>query len=104
MNLQLLYCFLFFLCFIFILVLCECLYKKGVQVEYTRKLAHTFSTLLCLSVPFYFSSNWYALLFVIGAFSILYMGNKKQRLNSIHAVDRKTYGAFLLPLSIGITY
>ena len=104
MNIQLLYCFLFFLCFVLILVLCEFLYRKGVQVEYTRKIAHSFSTLLCLSVPICFSSNWYALLFVIGSFSILYIGHKKQLLNSIHAVGRKTYGAFLLPLSIGIAY
>jgi len=104
MNLQLLYCFLFFLCFAFILLLCEILYKKGVQVEYTRKIAHSMSTLLCLSVPVFFLSHWYALLFVIGSFFILYIGKRKHLLNSIHSVERKTYGAFLLPVSIGIAY
>ena len=104
MNLQLLYSFLFFLCFILILVFCEFLYKKGFQVEYTRKVAHSLSTLFCLSVPFCFSSYWYVLLLVIGSFSMLYIGRKKQLLNSIYAVDRKTYGAYLLPVSIGITY
>jgi len=104
MNPQLVYCFLFFLCFVLILVFCEFLYKKGIHAEYTRKIAHSLSTLLCLSVPFCFSSHWYALLFVIGAFSMLYIGHKKQLLNSIHSVDRKTYGAYLLPVSIGITY
>jgi len=104
MNLQLLYCFLFFLCFILILVSCEFLHKRGLQVEYTRKLAHSLSTLLCLSVPVFFSSHCYALLFVIGSFFILYIGNKKQLLNSIYFVNRKTYGAYLLPVSIGITF
>ena len=104
MNLKLLYCFLFFLCFIFILVICEFLHKKGLQAEHTRKLAHSLSTLLCLSVPVFFSSKWYALFFVIGSFFILYIGHKKQLLNSIYFVNRKTYGAYLLPVSIGITY
>ena len=104
MNLQLLYCFLFFLCFALILMFCEFLRRKGLQVEYTRKIAHSLSTLLCLSVPFCFTSGWYALLFVIGSFSILYIGKRKCFLNSIHDVDRKTYGAYLLPVSIGIAY
>lgn len=104
MNLQLLYCFLFFLCFVLILSFCEFLRRKGVQAEYTRKIAHSLSTLLCLSVPVYFSSHWYALLFVIVSFFILYIGKRKQFLNSIHSVKRKTYGAFLLPVSIGIAY
>ena len=104
MNIQLLYCFLFFLCFVFILLFCEFLYKKRVQAEYTRKIAHSMSTLLCLSVPVFFSSRWYALLFVIGSFSILYIGKWKQFLPSIHSVERKTYGAFLLPVAIGISY
>lgn len=103
-NIQLLYCFLFLLCFLLILVFCEFLHKKGIQSEYTRKLAHSLSTLLCLSVPFFFSSHWYALLFVISSFTMLYIGKRKHLLNSIHAVGRKTYGAFLLPVSIGIAY
>jgi dolichol kinase len=52
----------------------------------------------------YFSSHWYALLFVVGAFFILYIGKRKQFLCSIHSVERKTYGAFLLPVAIGIAY
>jgi dolichol kinase len=104
MNLQLLYCFLFFLCFALILVLCEFLHKKGLPVEHTRKIAHTLSTLLCLSVPVLFSSYWYAILIVTGSLSTLYIGNRKQLLNSIHSVNRRTYGAYLLPVSIGITY
>ena len=104
MNLQLLYCFLFFLSFAFILVFCEFLHKKGVQVEHTRKIAHSLSTLLCLSVPLLFSSHLYAFIFVIGSFLILYIGKRKHLLNSIHSVERKTYGAFLLPVSIGIAY
>jgi len=104
MSIQLLFGFLFFLSFAFILVLCEFLYKKGVQVEHTRKIAHSLSTLLCLSVPVCFSSNWYALLFVIGSFLILYIGKRNYFLKSIHSVKRKTYGAFLLPISIGIAY
>ena len=104
MNTQLLYGFLFFLCFTLILVFCEFLYKKGLQAEYSRKFAHSLSTLLCLSIPVFFSSPWYALWFVIGSYFMLYIGNKKLLLNSIFFVNRKTYGAYLLPVSIGITY
>ena len=104
MNLQLLYCILFLLCFALILILCEFLHKKGIQAEYTRKIAHSLSALLSLTIPVYFSSKWYALLFVIAAFLIVYIGKRKHFLKSIHSVKRKTYGAFLLPVAIGIVY
>jgi len=104
MNIQLIYCILFFLCIALILVFCEFLYKKGLNVEYTRKLAHTLSTLLCLVVPVLFSSHWYVLLITIISFSILYIGQRKQLLNSVHSVKRKTFGAYFLPVSFGATY
>jgi dolichol kinase len=44
------------------------------------------------------------LILVISSFLILYIGNKKSLLNSICSVDRKTCGAYLLPVSIGVTY
>ena len=104
MDFQLLYWFLYLSCFFLIIIFCEFLHKKGFSVEYTRKLAHSLSSLSCLFLPFFFSSHWYVLLLVISSFAILYIGNSKHLLNSICSVSRKTYGAYILPVSIGITY
>jgi phytol kinase len=104
MNFQLLYCFLFLLGYTLIVILCEFLHKKGIPVEYTRKLAHCFSCLLSLLIPVFFCSHWYISGLVIIAFSMLYTGYRKQLFASINSVSRKTCGAYLLPVSIGITY
>ena len=104
MNFQLLYCFLFLSLFFFIIVFCKFLHKKGLHVEYTRKLGHILSTLSCLFMPICFSSHWYILTLSIFSFAILYIGNRNHLLNPICSIDRKTYGAYLLPISICITY
>ena len=104
MDIQAIYCFLFFLCIGLILTFCEFLYKKGLHVEYTRKLAHSLSTLSCLIVPIIFTTPWYALLITIVSFTVLYYGQRKQLINSVHSVKRKTLGAYFLPISFGATY
>jgi len=101
---QLFFCFLFLLFYVIIIVSCEFLNKKGLQVEYTRKLAHSFSALSSLLLPIAFSSHWYVLVLVVSSFILLYVGNRRQLFRSINSVSRKTYGAYLLPISIGIAY
>ena len=104
MDFQLLYCFLYLSCFFLVILFCEFLHKKGLSAEYTRKLGHSLPSLSCLFLPFFFSTHWYVLLLVILSFATLYIGNSKHLINSICSVERKTFGAYLLPFSIGITY
>lgn len=104
MNSQFLYCFLFLLCLFFIIFFCEFLHKKGLEIEYTRKLGHSLSVLLCLLIPVCFLSHWYILVLTICSFAILYVGERKHLLYFICSVNRKTIGTDLLPVSIGVTY
>lgn len=104
MDSQLFYCFLYLSCFFLVIIFCEFLHKKGLPVEYTRKLGHSLPCLSCLFLPFFFSTHWYVLLLVILSFAILYIGNSRHLISSIYSVDRKTYGTYLLPVSIGLTY
>jgi dolichol kinase len=60
--------------------------------------------LSCLFVTSCFSSPWYVLGITIITFSILYIGYRKHLFVSINAVNRKTCGAYLLPVSIGLVY
>ncbi|MCL2327285.1 MAG: phosphatidate cytidylyltransferase [Bacteroidetes bacterium] len=103
-DFQLLYWFLYLSCFFLVIIFCEFLHKKGFSIEYTRKLGHSLSSLSCLFLPFFFTSHWYVLLLTISSFAILYIGNRKQLIHSICSVGRKTFGAYVLPISIGITY
>lgn len=98
------YCFLFLLCLALIVVFCEWLYRKGLDAEYTRKTAHSLSTLQCLLFPVFFTSHWYALILVIITSSILYIGRRKHFFKSIDSIKRKTCGSYLLPVSIGTVY
>ena len=101
---QWLYCFFFLSYYVFIIVFCEWLYKKGLHPEYTRKVAHTASTLSCLLIPVCFTSHRYVLVLGILSFLILYIGYRKQLFSSIDSVNRKTYGSYLLPISFGFVY
>jgi phosphatidate cytidylyltransferase len=104
MDWQFLYCCLFCAGYLLLLAFCELLHKKGLDAEYTRKLAHTVSTLSCLLFPVLFSSPWYVFILMSIAFCILFFGYHAKKFVSINAVNRETYGSFLLPVSIGITY
>jgi dolichol kinase len=104
MNKQMLYCFLFLSYFSLIIILCELLHRRGVAVEYTRKLAHALATLSCLFATSCFSSHWYVSGLIIATFSILYIGCQKKLFPSINSVSRKTCGAYMLPVSIGLVY
>jgi phytol kinase len=79
--------------------------KSGkVQPEFTRKLSHISAGLLGISFFFIFK-EWWAVLVYTGAFSVLLtVAYYKKHLHSIHGVERKTWGAQIFPISVGITY
>ncbi len=101
---QLIYFCVFCVFYASIIVLCEFLYRKGFDTEYSRKLAHLFSTLSSLFFPFIFNIHWYVLALGVISFVILFKASKNDFLPSINSVKRKTYGSYLLPISICIIY
>jgi len=104
MNTQWMYCILLLSFYILIIILCEWLLNKGLDVEYTRKMAHILSTLSCLFYPFLFTSHYYILILAVVTSLFLYFGRRKQLFKSINSINRKSCGSYLLPISIGIIY
>lgn len=102
---QILYFCSFCVGYALIILFCELLHKKmKLKSEYTRKLAHVISTLSCLLFPVLFSTHWYVAALGIGCFFILYYSKQNVFFHSIDSVGRKTFGSFLLPLSICMSY
>ncbi len=78
--------------------------RFGVNGEITRKFAHFIGTLATVPFPYIFSSHWYVLVLALIFFVVLFMTQFSNQLNSIHAIERKSIGSYLLPLSIYGTF
>ncbi len=101
MNSQLTFTFVYILGFISLIVICELLHKKlNIHSEYTRKLGHSASTLVCLFFPVIFQSYSYVVILGVFSFVLLFSGKYLKLFKSIDSVDRKTEGSYLLPVSI----
>ncbi len=75
-----------------------------VPVEMTRKWSHITAGLISLLFPYYFKEiQWVILLCVMFAI-ILAVSKKFNLLRSIHGVERKTYGSYLFPLAVIISF
>jgi dolichol kinase len=72
--------------------------------EITRKFAHFATTVATIPFPYIFSTHWYVLILAIIFAAILFITQYKGQLKSIHDVQRKSIGSYLLPLSIYITF
>ncbi|MFY8035324.1 MAG: diacylglycerol/polyprenol kinase family protein [Flexibacteraceae bacterium] len=83
----------------------ELIRKSGkTQPEFTRKLSHISAGLLGVSF-FFIYSEWWAVLVYTGVFSVLLtVAYYYKHLNSIHGVERKTWGAQLFPISVGLCF
>ena len=88
-----------------LLIFNELVYRRlNPTGEITRKFAHATSVLATVSFPYIFPSHWYILvLAVLFAVVLFYTRNGKQ-LKSIHDIERKSIGSYLLPLSIYLTF
>ena len=76
----------------------------GVKGEITRKFAHFTSTLATVPFPYIFTSHWYVLVLALIFFAILLITQNGKQLNSIHDIERKSLGSYLLPFSIYSTF
>ena len=98
---QLLYTLLFIVVFLFLIFICEILYRKfKLKAETTRKLAHIAAALFSLVFLYTFQSYAYVVILGVIFFLLLFIGKRYQFFISIESVQRKTSGSFLLPLSI----
>jgi dolichol kinase len=88
-----------------LLIFNELNYRRlKIKGEFTRKFAHFTSTLAVVPFPYIFPSHWYVLVLASVFFVVLFITHKIKQLNSIHDIERKSMGSYLLPLSIYVTF
>ena len=95
----------YFIAIILMLAFNEFNYRRlKVKGEISRKFAHFAATVGVVPFPYILTSHWYVLILAI-IFSIaLFVTKYTKQLESIHDIQRKSVGSYLLPLSIYITF
>ncbi|RIH65798.1 phosphatidate cytidylyltransferase [Mariniphaga sediminis] len=97
--------FIFLIAITFLLVFNELVYRRlGLKGEITRKFAHFTATLSTITFPYLFNDHWYVLVLASIFFIVLFISRHGTQLKSIHDIDRKSAGSYLLPLSIYLTF
>jgi len=93
--------FLFFTGFCGIIYTAEYLHRHyAINPEYTRKMAHSISTLASLILIFTIDSHWYIFILGLFFFLVLLIAKRRKLFKSIDAVNRSTAGSYLLPVSV----
>ena len=88
-----------------LLIFNELNYRRlKVKGEITRKFAHFTATLATVPFPYIFTSHWYVLILAAIFFVVLFATQFCKQLKSIHDIERKSVGSYLLPFSIYITF
>ncbi|MGV8139395.1 MAG: diacylglycerol/polyprenol kinase family protein [Mangrovibacterium sp.] len=88
-----------------LLIFNELNYRRlKVKGEITRKFAHFTATLATVPFPYIFSSHWYVLILAAIFFVVLFATQYGKQLKSIHDIERKSVGSYLLPFSIYIAF
>ena len=72
--------------------------------EITRKLAHFTSLLATVPFPYIFPSHWYVLVLAVLFAAVLLITRRGKLLKSIHDIDRRSMGSYLLPISVYVTF
>jgi phytol kinase len=102
---QLALTFIFLISFLFLLIFNELVYRRlGLKGEITRKFAHFTATLSTITFPYLFSNHFYVLFLAIIFCIILFVSRHRAYLKSIHDIDRKSAGSYILPFAIYITF
>jgi phytol kinase len=73
-----------------------------VDTETTRKLVHAGGGVAVLVVPHVMTSLWSALALALGFAVILGVASRTKALPSVHAIDRRSVGAFVFPFAVAI--
>lgn len=97
--------FVYLIGFILLLAFNELNYRRlQLQEEYTRKIAHFTATLAVIPFPYIFPSHWYVLVLALLFFAGFIFTQRKKQLKSIHNINRKSMGSYLLPIGIYLTF
>jgi len=88
-----------------LLIFNELNYRRlNAKGEITRKFAHFATTVATIPFPYIFKTHWYVLILAVIFAAVLFITQYKGQLKSIHDVQRKSVGSYLLPLSIYVTF
>ncbi|HDJ33860.1 MAG TPA: phosphatidate cytidylyltransferase [Bacteroidetes bacterium] len=105
MGNQLALMFIFMTGIICLLVFNEMVYRRlDLKGEITRKFAHFTATLSTIVFPYLFEDHWYVLAMAVFFFIILFISRNGTQLKSIHDIDRKSVGSYVLPAAIYLTF
>ncbi|MEE3349369.1 MAG: hypothetical protein VZR09_04950 [Candidatus Gastranaerophilaceae bacterium] len=86
--------------FLLLFVIAEIAYKKGTDVEFTRKFVHFGGAFVTIFFPFIIHSHW-TVLTLASVFAVIMILTKKLGLlQSVHGVTRKSEGALYHPIAI----
>lgn len=95
----------YFVAIILLLGFNELNYRRlNVKGEITRKFAHFTATVAVVPFPYIFSSHWYVLVLAFIFFVALFVTQYSKQLKSIHDIERKSVGSYLLPAAIYLTF
>lgn len=90
--------------FLLLFIIAEISYKKGADVELTRKFVHFGGAFVTIFFPFIFTSHFTVLILAVMFAGILLLTKKSGLLQSVHGVTRKSQGAFYHPIAIYICF
>lgn len=101
----LLRCILFSLSFLSLFAIGEILFHKlKMKSEYTRKFTHIGGAMITLLFPIYLPNHWTVLILSSLFAAILFITDKYNLLQSVHSVKRITFGGFLFPVAIYMSF
>jgi len=88
-----------------LLVFNELAYRRlKLKGEITRKFAHFSTALATIPFPYIFLSHWHVLVLAVIFAVVLFLTRSKKQLNSIHDIERKSMGSFLLPIAVYVVF
>jgi len=97
--------FIYLLGISILLIFNELNYRRlKIRGEITRKFAHFTATLATVPFPYIFTNHWYVLILAVIFFAVLFFTQHGKQLKSIHDIERKSVGSYLLPLAIYLTF
>ena len=86
-------------------VVCELLKRfGGLETEYTRKLSHLGSGAIVMAMPWLVDEPLTVTVLAALMAGVLVFGKVTGLLSSVHAVKRRTSGAFYYPFAVSLTF
>jgi dolichol kinase len=83
----------------------EALYRIArVPVEWSRKFIHIAGGSLSLFMPVLFQHSYMVLLLAVSFMALLWISRRLGYLDSVHAVERTSYGSILFPIPIFLCF